>query len=142
MTKTTRRLIALISVTGLCLTLSTPSFASSAHSKHQARAGYSLTITPRTSETSGLERYLYNQNTMYKNKLIAGGSETASHYFRVGVNQYERGNFDKAERAFESVLRSNGLDKQAYYYLTLIIDKQGDASKMAQYAEAFHALER
>ena len=30
------------------------------------------------------------------NRIILDGSSTASHYYRVGVRQFEKGNFDKA----------------------------------------------
>ncbi len=73
---------------------------------------------------------------------ILNGSSTASYYYRVGVSQFEKGNFEKAERAFEAVLRAKGLNKQALYYLTQISEKQGDDAKLTKYAQAYDDLNK
>lgn len=65
---------------------------------------------------------------------------TASHYFRVGQAEFEKGNFEKAEYAFNAVLRAQGLNKQANYYLAKIGQAQGDEAKARKYALAFHGL--
>ena len=73
---------------------------------------------------------------------ILNGSSTASRYYRVGVRQFEKGNLEKAEKAFKAVLRARGLNKQALYYLTQISAKQGDEAKLLKYNQAYHALNK
>ena len=68
------------------------------------------------------------------NRIILDGSSTASHYYRVGVRQFEKGNFDKAEDAFNAVLRANGLNQQAHYYLAKINMEQGDKESATKHA--------
>ena len=68
------------------------------------------------------------------NRIILDGSSTASHYYRVGVRQFEKGNFDKAEYAFNAVLRANGLNQQAHYYLAKINMEQGDKESATKHA--------
>ena len=68
------------------------------------------------------------------NRIILDGSSTASHYYRVGVRQFEKGNFDKAEYAFNAVLRANGLNQQAHYYLAKINMEQGDKESARKHA--------
>ena len=73
------------------------------------------------------------------NQIILDGSSTASHYYRVGVRQFEKGNFDKAEYAFNAVLRANGLNQQAHYYLVKINMEQGDKESATKHALKFAA---
>ena len=70
-----------------------------------------------------------NVSSLGNRPRILNGSKTASHYYRVGVSQYEKGNFGKAEYAFKAVLRADGLDKEAIKYLSLIEQKQRDNKK-------------
>jgi len=63
-------------------------------------------------------------------------SETASHYFRVGVKNFNKGNLKRAEEAFNAVLRADGLDYPAHYYLAKIKLAQGDRETAAEHALA------
>lgn len=65
-------------------------------------------------------------------------SSTSSYYFKVGVKNFERNNLDKAEKAFEAVLRTNDLKKQAYYYLAQINAKQNEQENVEKYIMAYH----
>ena len=67
------------------------------------------------------------------------GSTTATYFYRKGVRNFERGNIEKAEKAFEAVLRTNGLDRQAYLYLAKINAQKGDLNKTQKYTEAYHS---
>ena len=73
-------------------------------------------------------------NSHRSNRIILDSSSTASHYYRVGVRQFEKGNFDKAEYAFNAVLRANGLNQQAHYYLAKINMEQGDKESAIKHA--------
>jgi len=59
--------------------------------------------------------------------------------YRVGVRQFEKGNLDKAENAFNAVLLANGLNQQAHYYLAKINVEQGDKETAAKHALALEA---
>jgi len=65
-------------------------------------------------------------------------SDTASYFFKVGVYNYERGNLEKAEKAFEAVIRTHELTQQSYYYLARIGAKQDDEAKTLKYVKAYH----
>lgn len=67
-------------------------------------------------------------------------SETAGFYFKVGVNNFERGELDKAEQAFKAVLRANGLNKQAHYYLALLNIEKERLDIAATHVKKFHKL--
>jgi len=73
---------------------------------------------------------------------LPGGSDTASHYFRVGVKQFEKGNLDRAEEAFNAVLLANGLNQQAHYYLAKINIEQGDKEAAAKHALKIEAYKK
>jgi len=45
---------------------------------------------------------------------------TEFHYLRVGVNQFKKGNYDKAEYAFKAVLRADTKNIYAKQYLYVI----------------------
>ena len=68
------------------------------------------------------------------------GSTTATYFYRKGVRNFERGNIEKAEKAFEAVLRTNGLDRQAYLYLAKINAQKGDLNKTQKYTEAYNSF--
>jgi len=70
-------------------------------------------------------------------------SDTAIRYFNKGVKNYEKGKWDKAEKAFESFLltKDETKRKEAYYYLANINSKQGDERESLKYVRAFHGLE-
>ena len=79
-------------------------------------------------------------NRFNPNRSLYGASETATFYYKVGVKQFEKGNLDKAERAFNSVLRADGLNKQAYHYLALINLKQGNKEAAQKYTLSLNKL--
>lgn len=71
--------------------------------------------------------------------VLIGGSATASRYFRQGVKNFEKGNLEKSEYAFEASLRAHGskiMDGLTFKYLTLINDQQGDEIKKEKYEQA------
>ena len=70
---------------------------------------------------------------------LPGASDTASFYYRVGVRQFEKGNLDRAEDAFNAVLRANGLNQQAHYYLVKINMEQGDKEAAAKHSSKLQA---
>jgi len=124
----------------LSLSFSSQSIAQSSIHTPRTSTPHIFNGTTNIQGHIGLEKYLSDRHLDKRRKRIGDGSETASHYYRVGVSQYEKGNLENAERAFQSVLRANGLNKQAYYYLARIGEKQGDAEKMAINAREFHNL--
>lgn len=65
---------------------------------------------------------------------LPGASETATHYYRVGVKKFEKGNLERAEQAFNAVLRADGLNEQAHFYLAKIKMQQGDRTAAAKHA--------
>ena len=67
---------------------------------------------------------------------LSGASDTASFYYRVGVRQFEKGNLDKAEDAFNAVLLADGLNPEAHYYLEKINTEQGDKEAAAKHGLA------
>ena len=67
---------------------------------------------------------------------LSGASDTASFYYRVGVRQFEKGNFDRAEEAFNAVLLADGLNQQAHYYLAKINIEQGDKETAVKHTRA------
>ena len=67
---------------------------------------------------------------------FSGASDTASFYYRVGVRQFEKGNFDRAEEAFNAVLLADGLNRQAHYYLAKINIEQGDKETAVKHTRA------
>ena len=67
-------------------------------------------------------------------------SSTSSFYFRLGVKKYKEEQWEEAEKAFEAVLRANGLNKQANFYLAHINSKQGEEDQVLKYVKAYHGL--
>lgn len=80
-------------------------------------------------------------STMPKSQRIGNGSSTATKYYKFGVKYYERNDLDKAEYAFKAVLRADGLDKQALYYLAKIAEKQGNIEAANNYAKDFYEID-
>ena len=79
----------------------------------------------------------------HKAITFPGSSKTASSFYRKGVKQFDKGNLEKAERAFEASLRAHGsktMDQMTLHYLTNLNHKQGDTLAAKQYAEAYFAL--
>lgn len=73
------------------------------------------------------------------NTRYLDGSSTATFFYRKGVRNFERGNMAKAEKAFEAVLRTNGLDRLAYFYLAKINAQKNDFNSTRKYIEAYHS---
>lgn len=71
---------------------------------------------------------------------INGASETASYYYITGIRQFEKENYDRAERAFKAVLRADGLNKAALHYLVAVSVKKGDTEQAKVYAERWAEL--
>jgi len=67
-------------------------------------------------------------------------SSTSSYYFKAGVKKYKKEQWDEAEKAFEAVLRSDHLHKQALFYLAHINAKQGEEDQVLKYIKAYHGL--
>jgi len=87
----------------------------------------------------GSFQFPQTNNTQLKN-IYRNASETASHYYRVGVRSFEKGNFQKAQEAFEAVLRADGLDKEAHHYLAVIKKSQGEMRSAKTHVLKYHAL--
>lgn len=45
---------------------------------------------------------------------------TETHYMRVGISQFEKGNYTKSKRAFEAVLRAKPDNARARIYLEIV----------------------
>jgi len=69
-----------------------------------------------------------------------GGSRSANRYFRTGIQHFKENNLSKAERFFKKTLKAEGLDKEAYGFLAIINEKQGDTPQAEKYAEAYFVL--
>ncbi|MEP6342580.1 MAG: hypothetical protein ABJ275_04630 [Maricaulaceae bacterium] len=126
-----------VTVSSICLLAVSPaSFANGfnsyggSSSSHGFNQSYSPSIS---SSTGGLTSGVFEK----KGRNI---SSTASFYYRVGVNNFKKGHMEKAERAFKAVLRADGLDTQANFYLAKIKLQEGDESKALEYAKAYHSV--
>jgi len=71
---------------------------------------------------------------------LPNASETASFYYRVGVKHFKKADFKESERAFQAVLRAKGLNQEAYRYLSMINQKQGNKEAALKYAKAYHGI--
>jgi len=69
-------------------------------------------------------------------------TDKAKRYFRVGVRNFKKENWEEAKVAFEAFLRSsdNILRKDAYYYLANIHSKLGDERQSLYYVKAYHGF--
>jgi len=112
--------------------LMTAGFASTAHA-NSFGSGANINAANPTSA------FYFSSNGGVQSARVLNGSDTASHYFKVGVNQYKKGNLEKAEQAFEAVLRAKGLNKQAHYYLAKINIDQGQKTVAAEHAKKMHS---
>jgi len=72
--------------------------------------------------------------------ILPNASETASFYYRVGVKHFKKADFKESERAFQAVLRAKGLNQEAYRYLSMINQKQGNKEAALKYAKAYHGI--
>jgi len=76
-------------------------------------------------------------------RALKGGqfySATSSYYLKLGIRRYEKGKLEKAEKAFETVLRTRELKKYAYLYLAHINAQQGDKALEQKYVKAYHSI--
>jgi len=133
------RKATILAATGLIAGLSyaPQSAASSAYnngSKSTATGYTSQAASSATTYNAGPTSYLF-QDT------ILDGSITATQFYKAGIRRFNKGKFDKAEESFKAVLRANGLNKQAYFYLAKIKEQQGDSEKANEYAKAYFSVE-
>ena len=118
MTNKTIKFIA-TAIIGLGLVLPTTSFAETHQGASSLPSVENGIITTPGSLLARLSR---------PDNVLQGGqfySSTSSYYFKIGIKRYERGALDKAEKAFEAVLRTNDLKKLSYLYLAHINAQQG-----------------
>ena len=76
---------------------------------------------------------------------LLGSSSTATFFYKKGVKNFEKGNLEKSESAFEASLRAHGsksMDGLTLHYLTLINHKQGDEVQKKKYAQAYFDLDK
>jgi len=77
------------------------------------------------------------------NRTFKGGqfySSTSSYYLKLGIRNYEKGKFKKAEAAFETVLRTRDFKKYAYLYLAHINAQKGDRALEEKYVKAYNSI--
>ncbi len=133
-------------ILGAALTLS---FSSASFANSSNYAGSTSTNTAHSSSSYGRQGngvsnfYGTDRPTNFASahsSTIGNASDTASFYYKTGVRHFEKGSLDKAEYAFKAVLRANGLNSEANYYLARINQKQGDEARAFEYAKAYQGL--
>jgi len=141
---TLMRKMTILTIVGLMAGLSYApnSIAKSASYSSTNGLSYSSLSVRSTSSIRGPLNTSYGNEfgNIHTKSRILNGSSTASHYYRVGVKEFEKENLDKAENAFNAVLRADGLDKEALLYLTKIKKKQGNTAQAKEYALAYHSI--
>lgn len=75
------------------------------------------------NNTSGQISANYDRNMTSVMKVR--GTET--HYMRVGITQFEKGNYAKSKRAFEAVLRAKPDNARARIYLEIVNKKLSES---------------
>ena len=126
MTNKTIKFIA-TSIIGLGFVLPTTSFAETNQGASSLPSVENGILTTPGSLLARLSR---------PDHVLQGGqfySSTSSYYFKIGIKRYERGALDKAEKAFEAVLRTNDLQKLSYLYLAHINAQQGERARTKIY---------
>jgi len=73
---------------------------------------------------------------------VSSASSTANYFYKLGMKHYEKGNLDKAEKAFQAVLRADGLDLEATHFLALIGVKHFENRHWEKAETAFQAVLR
>ena len=116
---------------------SSTSFANPYNSYSLSPYSYSGSSSTRGSYGHGNSSKGYNIPS--RNRFARGVSDTAAHYYLVGVKEFEKGNLDRAEECFNAVLLANGLDGHAHYYLEKINVEQGDKHAANKHALALEA---
>ena len=82
-------------------------------------------------------------SNLNKGERLFGSSTTASFFYKKGTRNFDRGNLDKAEKAFRASLRANGsigLDARALLHLIYINQQQGDGLSSEKYKQAYLQL--
>ena len=133
MTNKTIKFIA-TAIIGLGLVLPTTSFAETNQGASSLPSVENGIITTPGSLLARLSR---------PDNVLQGGqfySSTSSYYFKIGIKRYERGALDKAEKAFEAVLRTNDLKKLSYLYLAHINAQQGQRELELKYTKAYYSI--
>jgi len=132
-----RKIAFITTIAAMAFAASVPSaFANSKTSAVNGAAGPLNNFTNNSNTATG---HIPNTNSRY---YSPNASSQANFFYKIGVRNYERGNFEKAEKAFQGVLRTKGLDAEAYYYLTVISQKQGRQDDAVKYAKAFYGLNK
>lgn len=141
-----------------CYTIAAASILTFAASAHANSRGVHATprvvnaqpfVCPRVDNGIGRDFALTPQppqrfrtvNRLHGNFL--GSSSTSTFFYVKGVRNFEKGNLDKAEQAFQAALRADGseaMDRLTLHFLTLIKDQQGNELAAKEYAEAYFAL--
>lgn len=127
-----------IAIVGLCLAVPSISFSNQASNPHAS--------TSTTWEENGKDIHNgYRVKGRLGNRVRLGDGKLAtsssSYYFNLGVKKFKEEKWDEAEKAFEKVLLTSHLHRQAYYYLAHINSKQGDTEQVVKYVKAFHGFE-
>ena len=106
-----------------------------------ASAPYSLANTKTSAVYSNYQpNYVVGRHTPATSGTYLDGSITATQFYKAGINRYKKGKIEKAVESFKAVLRANGLDKQAYFYLAKIKQQQGDTELANKYIKAYHSI--
>jgi len=119
-----------LKITFLVTVISMMSSPVMANSYATSSSGHSF----RSGNFSG--QHIVGQGAIYSN------ASTHMFYYKVGVTQFEKGNLNKAERAFKAVLRSRGPKKEAYLYLAKIAEAKGDIPNAQKHAALYHEVKR
>ena len=119
-------------------------FASSASANNYASSSYGSNSYSSGSYATSIGTYsnrgVRSTHDPFHKKYIGGASSTASFYYFVGVKAFEKNDFNKAERAFNSSLLANGLNKESLLYLVKIAEAKGEMEKAGSYALKYHQL--
>jgi len=138
---------AILATTGIiaCLSYAPTSMADSSK-KHYSQNSSSYSSKYSNRSFSSIPQsiplhYITPKKLKERPSGVYGAWKTAR-YYKIGIKQFEKNNLDKAEKAFKSVLRMRleALDKEAYGFLAIINEKQGDIPQAEKYAEAYFAL--
>jgi len=129
-----------IAIIGLALTLPSVSLAESVQPSNILNGVSSLPSVEEgivTTPGSLFARLSRPDNVLQGGQFY---SSTSSYYLKIGIKRYEKGKLDKAEKAFETVLRTNDLKKLSYLYLAHINAQQGDRELELKYTQAYHSI--
>lgn len=124
----------------ICLTLASTallSFGSNAQANTRTSAVNGVNIQPDLSPRNNTLGHVADR--------FFGSSETATFYFKKGVNKLESGDLDKAAYAFRAALRADGtkkMDRFTLHYLAYINQQQGNEFAANRYSNAYINLQK